>query len=259
MAEAAAPASTEVPAAVTTAASAPATTTPAAAPAAPAQSLINETPGAATSTAAAVTPPPLADVTKYLTDKGTKPEDLAKLDEAAQRAKYDELKAAEKPAPVEYKEFKLPEGVKFDEKKIAEFKTFAASKNLSQEDAQGLVDMHAAQLQAAAKAPYDLWNETQTKWRAEINADPVIGGANLAPAMIEVGRLIDHLKVPGLREAMNFTGAGNNPAIVRAFVEASKLLPKEGTPTTPGKPTGGKPGQTAAEKIYGGQQSAATT
>jgi len=85
----------------------------------------------------------------------------------------------EKPAqraPEEYAEFTLPEGATIDETGLTEFKSFAKEQDLTQEQAQKVLEFGGERIRAMTEAPYKAWNETQEKWRAEVKADPDIGG-----------------------------------------------------------------------------------
>jgi hypothetical protein len=101
------------------------------------------------------------------------------------------------------------------------------SLNLPQAEAQRLVDFYVAKTSQSANAPYQLWNEMQEKWVNEIKADPVIGH-KLNEVKTTISRAIDGMNDPKLardfREAMDFTGAGNNPAFVRAFYKLAQMV-----------------------------------
>ncbi len=178
---------------------------------------------------------------EYLAAQGLKAEDIAKLDDAGLKTKYDEAKAAEAAKPIEYKDFKVPEGFKFDDAKLAEIKTDFAEAKLSQDQAQKLIDKHVAAVKSAAESPYKLWNDTQAKWQKEVMADPEIGGANFEPkTKPAIAKAIttfagDAAGQAAFKEAMNFTGAGNNPTIVRFLARLGASL-MEGSPLS-GKPT----------------------
>jgi len=98
---------------------------------------------------------------------------------------------------------------------------------LTQEQGQELVDFYTKHTTEAANAPYDLWNETQANWVKEVKADPVIGH-RLDEVKTTISRAIDGLGDPKLarefREAMDYTGAGNNPAFIRAFFKLSQAV-----------------------------------
>jgi hypothetical protein len=141
-------------------------------------------------------------------------------------------------APQEYSEFQVPEGATLDGQSAAEFKGLAKELDLTQEQAQKLLDFGGGKLRAQVEAPYKLWAETQAKWQAEVKADPEIGGTKFEQSIKDAAQVF----VPGesnpfvgsdaeakaLREALNMTGAGNNPAIVKMFVKMGKMLSEPG-------------------------------
>lgn len=156
----------------------------------------------------------------------------------------------EKPAddkPIEYADFAVPEGMQLDADQMNQFKAIAAASKLPQEAAQQMVDMHVAEMKKAQEAPYRAWNELQTKWRDEVKNDPVIGGANLEKNLAATKAGLQSLlgnDAPKFFEALNITGAGNNPDIVRGLMKAA-------APHAPATPIGGNPG--------GGTKSAGAT
>lgn len=236
----------------TTTAAAPAATpaataTPAAAtPAAPAAAAPQATPATATPAAkpegniladAGKDPAAVSkeDQTKYLAEKGLKPEEIAALDDAARQAKYDELKAAdEKPkevAPGDI-EVKLPEGASVDQESLDAFKGIIADAKLSpSERAQKLVDMHASLIAKSAQAQMDLWMKTQADWQKEVKADKELGGENFDKVRATIAKALGHFggeHESKIREAFELTGAGNNPALVRVFYRMASQLVEAG-------------------------------
>jgi hypothetical protein len=145
------------------------------------------------------------------------------------------------------KAFKLPEGVQADEAVLGEFAGVAKELGINQEGAQRLVDLYAKQAKAEAVKPYEQWHAMQKQWQDEIKADPSIGGDKLEPALQKVAKVLDTYGDPEVRKALSFTGAGNNPAIIRTLVKMAEAL-SEGGPIVGAPPTG-KP-KTAAEAMY---------
>src|SRR5215471_878193 len=94
-------------------------------------------------------------------------------------------KASEKPsvlnekdgaeAPKEYEAFKVPDGYELDTTVAKEAGALFKGMNLSQTDAQKLVDFYVSKTTESAEAPYKFWEETQEKWVNEVRADPQIG------------------------------------------------------------------------------------
>jgi len=153
----------------------------------------------------------------------------------------------EKPAaraPEEYTDFSLPTGIQMDEAQTTEFKSFAKEQDLTQEQAQKVLEFGAEKIKALTEAPYKEWSDTQKKWQAEVKADPDIGGTKYEES-VKTAALVF---IPGesnpfvktgeeaaaLRQALNTTGAGNNPAMVKFFVNIGRLLAEPG-------PLAGKP------------------
>jgi hypothetical protein len=103
--------------------------------------------------------------------------------------------------------------------------------NLSQAQAQQLVDFYTAKTTESANQPYQVWQETQENWVKEVKADPVLG-PRLNEVKTTISRAIDALGDPklaqGFREAMDYTGAGNNPAFIKAFYKLAQMVTEGG-------------------------------
>lgn len=147
-----------------------------------------------------------------------------------------------------YAEFKLPEGAKADEKMLADAVALFRESGLPQEQAQKFVDMHMAGQTAAVKAQQAAYEALQDKWVQEIKADPEIGGAKWTAAKASAARAIDRLDVPGLREALSLTGAGNNPAVVKAFVRLGRMIEEDSFRASSGPAT---PPLDTPQRLYG--------
>lgn len=134
------------------------------------------------------------------------------------------LKSASTPV---YGEFKLPEGYAVDEKAMGEFAGLAKEAGLDQAQAQKFIDMASQREIAAANKGVQAFVDLQTKWHGEVMSDPEIGGAKWDATKASIDRLMDRLAIPGLREAMNLTGAGNNPAIVRSYARLAAMVAED--------------------------------
>lgn len=224
----------------------PASATPpeAAAPSAPA-------PPPPAPAAASSTEVPAAEIGNLIAD--------AKADgEAAKPA--EETPTETKPAePPTYPNLKLPEGVKADDPALAQFTKDFSEAGLSETQVQSLVDKYAGKLvpvedmQKAIDGPNQLWKDTQQQWVKEVKSDPEVGGANFQANLAGIAKVIDQFggkESASIRKAFNFTGAGNNPEIVRFLHRVSKALNVEGSTIPAGKPTSIN-FQTAATRLYG--------
>lgn len=164
-----------------------------------------------------------------------------------------------KPVIPDKYEFKVPDGYELDEKVSEEAQALFKSHGLTQEGAQAMLDFHVKTIGQAAEAPYELWADTQAGWVKEIKADPEIGGPKLEqvvkPAISQAIDLLGKELAPAFRQAMIFTGAGNNPAFVRGFYKLAQMV-TEGKHVDGGNPSEGgqqQPGgapKTAAQRMY---------
>ena len=139
----------------------------------------------------------------------------------------------------------IPETFKLDETLSTEFLKVATDANLPKEQAQALLKLHVTQMEAAQQAQLAAWNTTQSDWQNQIKADPEIGGARLPDVLSTCAKAIDEFGTPEVRKALDETGAGNHPAILKMIHKMAEALVKEGTPlvppnnsrATPGKPS----------------------
>lgn len=173
-----------------------------------------------------------------------------------------EAKAEAKTAPDKYEAFKPPEGWadkgwELDQTVIDKAVPLFKELGIPQEGAQKLIDLYAAESQREHEAGLALVKDQNDKWISEIKADPEIGG-KLDHVKTTVSKAIDSVLGatlgPKFREALNFTGAGNNPDIIRglfkfgsSLVEGSHVSGK-GPATTGQGQTGQKP--SLAKALY---------
>lgn len=167
-------------------------------------------------------------------------------------------------APNKY-EFTQPEGWKekgwelnpeLIEKAIPLFK----EGNLSQEFAQKLVNFYAAQSQADHEASVNGALEQQKAWRTEVLADAKLGdGKGLRPEVKSaIANVIDQHMGPAaakFREAIDFTGAGDHPDVIRGLLALNERLGegkqvKGNGPSSFGQRTPGQPSGAGARAMY---------
>lgn len=139
--------------------------------------------------------------------------------------------SAEGEVGVEAIELKLPEG--FDAApELDEFKSVAQELGLKSDGAQKLFDLYAKHVASQNAALQQNWEKTNQGWIDEIKNDKEIGGARLDRTLQDVGRMLDMAQLSDgtqifgreFREALNFTGAGNHPAIARSLARLASLL-----------------------------------
>jgi hypothetical protein len=153
--------------------------------------------------------------------------------------------------PIAYQPFAYPDGMSVEPEALEHAHALFNEARLPQEQAQKFIDLAMAREKAAAERGVKAFHELQDKWLAEIKADPEIGGDKLAAAVAQAAHVLERLAVPGLKEALNMTGAGNHPAVVKAFVRLGRLLAEDRF--SPGREAAPQPPRTPADIIYGGQ------
>lgn len=183
-----------------------------------------------------------------------KPEEAPPVEEK----KESLLNKDEGGAPKEYEAFKVPEGYEIPEERFKEVGVLFKELNLSQAQAQKLIDYQSKMNLDAADAPYKAWEDVQKKWQDQVRQDPDMGH-RIAEIKTTIGKALDGLGDSKLasefRDAMDLTGAGNHPAFVKAFWKLSQAVTEGGHVSGRGpSPYGQKaPGQetvTAAKALY---------
>lgn len=159
-------------------------------------------------------------------------------------------------APEKYGDFKLPDGYKFDEKQLGDATALFKEMNLTQDQAQKLVDHYAANSLQAAEAPYKAWADLQKQWIGDITDR---FGSKAEGVKTDINKAIGTLP-PSLarsfRGALDLTGAGSNPDIVeglhimlKGLVEGGSV--RQGNPSPQANKEPGAPERpSAAEAMY---------
>lgn len=137
-------------------------------------------------------------------------------------------------APEKY-EFKFPEGVQADEALLGEFTPLAKDLGLSQEGAQKLVDLYTKTQTQMLQAQQERWEGLNKEWSDKSTADKEYGGADLNKNVAIAKLAIDKFGTPELKEALNLTGVGNHPEVVRFFYRVGKAISDDKFDTGNGK------------------------
>lgn len=169
-----------------------------------------------------------------------------------------DAKATPEGAPEKYEPFKAPEGFEIDAPTAEKAGAVFRELGLSQTQAQKLIDFYASTSAEAAEAPYKQYEAMRNGWRDEVVKDSTLGdGQGLrADVKATIGRAVDSLPADlarDFRAAMDLTGAGDNPAFIRAFYNLAQRVGegtsvKAGAPA-PVRPPGAAP-KSAASALY---------
>lgn len=197
---------------------------------------------------AADAPAPAADPDKPEGDKpqpgteGDKPQD----DKPADGEKPAEEKEQKQEGAPEKYEFKAGEGVELDTEALKDFEPVARDLNLTNEQAQKLVDAYPKILAGVQQRQAEAWQKQTEGWAETVKADKEIGGDKLTANLSAAQRALDQFGTPDLKEYLNATGLGNHPDLVKTFVKIGKAMSEDGMVD------GSNQGQrSAAEVLYG--------
>lgn len=142
----------------------------------------------------------------------------------------------------------FPEGLTYADETVTGFLDLMNNQELTPaERAQGLIDLQAKVAQEASEANSSAWNTLQETWQGQAKADPEFGGDKFQATMTNVGKLVQEYGNDALREALDTTGAGNHPEVIRFLSKLSSLL-TEGGPATGTPKAGGD--TTPAQRLF---------
>ena len=168
-----------------------------------------------------------------LTDKSDADATAAKAEADAKAAKEAEAGKSkdasdgdkdQEGAPAEYADFTVPEEMGIDQTALEAFVPVAKDLNLSQDQAQKLVDVQSTLVQKHAEAQMVAWTETQEQWRADVKADSEIGGDKMDAQVALAKKALDKVGTPELRALLDATGTGNHKEFIRFFARVGTFI-----------------------------------
>lgn len=134
---------------------------------------------------------------------------------------------AEQGAPEQYEEFKAPEGLSYDDQFMGTFKDVAKELNLSQKQAQHLLDKCAPVI---AQRQVEQIKAVSDQWVERTKADKEIGGTNWTRAASDIARVRDRFGVnadgkmdPDIAEFMS-TPIGNHPGLLKLLARVGRAF-----------------------------------
>ena len=117
----------------------------------------------------------------------------------------------------------IPEGMDMDEAITKEYSEIAKSMNLTNEQANKMAAYGIKYGQQIADAVRSQYNAEVKAWGEQAKAEM---GADIERTMSTAGAGIEAVEkvVPGIRKALNETGAGNRIEVIRAFEMLGQLV-----------------------------------
>jgi len=152
-----------------------------------------------------------------------------KKEEEGGEPEKGEVEEAGKPegAPETYNDFTIPEGLVVEPEVLAEAGKLFKDMNLSQEQAQTLVDFQAAEKQKEIEASQKAWTDQMEVWEKESKNDKEFGGAALQDSLGVAKKAMDAFGTDEFKQMLEITGTGNHPEMVRFLVKAGKAVKED--------------------------------
>ena len=127
-------------------------------------------------------------------------------------------------APEEYEDFTYPENFEIDEGLLAEAKPLFKELNLTQEQAQKLVDLQSGFMTQLSEQQAETWQETVDKWAEEAKSDKEIGGKAFDENVAVARTAVKEFASDGFKEMLDVTGVGNHPEMIRFLHRVGKAI-----------------------------------
>lgn len=145
-------------------------------------------------------------------------------------------------------ELKLPENSKLDSSALDEISLFAKEKGLSNEAAQALLERENEVLSRHEQQQQEAYELKKKEWVSAVEGDKEIGGNNLSKSVELAKRVVTRFGTPDFLAALNSTGLGNHPELVRVFARIGGAM-SEDQFVMPGASDSGRK-KSAAEILY---------
>lgn len=145
-----------------------------------------------------------------------------------------EPKPAQEPQEFDPAALKVPDGMLTDPALVHDFGKLAGEMNLSQAQAQQLVDLQVKTLQAQESQYLQLRNS----WVEEIKADSKYGGERLESTLQDAGAVLRRFDPGGeVTKTLKTTGFGDNPGIIRMLADIKRVISDDEFVSSTGKAT----------------------
>jgi hypothetical protein len=127
-----------------------------------------------------------------------------------------------KPAEVADIVLKFPDGMQVDKDLVDKFTPIAKELGLKSDQAQKIANLYAERIQAQEKSVTDAWANQQKSWAEANRKDPEIGGPNYDANVAVAREAISKFGGEALRKEIDELGIGDNPALLKAWVQIGK-------------------------------------
>jgi hypothetical protein len=130
-------------------------------------------------------------------------------------------------APEAYADFDLPEGVTMDEALLESALPLFKELNLTQDQAQKLINLQAERVQAGITEQTEAFDQLMNGWREQSKNDKEFGGEKFDESIAVAQRAMDKFGTPELKDLMNDHGVGNHPEMIRFMYKVGRLTTED--------------------------------
>ena len=130
-------------------------------------------------------------------------------------------------APESYEPFNLPEGVKLESEDLEAFTGFAKELNLSQEQAQKLLERDLAVRKSIEERVNAEADAAIKGWLEAARADKEYGGERFDANIAVARKALEAFGTPELKAMLDSSGLGNHPEAIRFMYRVGKAISED--------------------------------
>lgn len=152
-------------------------------------------------------------------------------------------------APENYEAFTLPDGFEMDEANLAEAVIEFKDLDLTQEEAQRLIDMQSKFVEKAMQAEFDAREAENLKNQNDLKNDKDFGGDNLKQSLKVANNALNVFGSEAFDKILADSGVGNHPEMMRFLLKIGKTLQEDNPSEDVVSPSGDR-ASTRSERMY---------
>jgi len=121
----------------------------------------------------------------------------------------------------------LGDNARLVEADVSSITEFAKSNNLSAEQAQAVLYRMDSLIGSYVDNANEQWRQETLSWQDDVRKDEELGGENFKASVMNAQAALHRFGSPALKEALNETGFGNHPELVRLLSRIGKAMEED--------------------------------
>jgi len=142
-------------------------------------------------------------------------------DKKSEDSKADEDKDG---APATYADFKLPKGMDMDQEALEAAMPLFKEMKASQETAQKVINVASQMVEKVLAKQQIAWTDRVAEWTKDAENDDEYGKASYDKSIMIARSAMRKVGGPSLAKALEETGTGNHPELIRVFYRLGKAI-----------------------------------